>query len=233
MNDGADHVPRGPGRSPSWASRWRCRRPVVQRPAQPRCRTPRRRARTEARSRPARSCRPALPSPIPRHSALREPLGVRVKVRIPTVTVGTMTLRSLLMFASGSSECNGQGERVGDADVGGDLAEWCAGCVHVSTVASTRGRSRLAGDPRRLCLQTYGEMHTGGRARRVASVLARHCNPARHAWGHACVASPLRPSPGVAMQADATPSKSLSRAEGRHGHDQGDWCLASPSWCSS
>ena len=47
--------------------------------------------------------RPARPSPIPRHSFLREPRGVSVKVRMPTVTVGTMTLSNLLMFASGSA----------------------------------------------------------------------------------------------------------------------------------
>ena len=46
---------------------------------------------------------PALPSPIPRHSARRDPFGVSVKVRIPTVTVGTATLSNRLRCASGSA----------------------------------------------------------------------------------------------------------------------------------
>jgi hypothetical protein len=47
--------------------------------------------------------KPALPSPIPRHSFLREPFGVIVKVRIPTVTAGTATLSIRLMCASGNA----------------------------------------------------------------------------------------------------------------------------------
>ena len=60
--------------------------------------------------------------------ALRCPLGVIVKVRIPTVTVGAATLRNRFMCVW-QSQSDGQCERVGDVEVDDDLAEWCAGCL--------------------------------------------------------------------------------------------------------